>query len=249
MKIDRRSFVGLIAIASLSGCSRIATSLNENASVRRVLGAPEGLDLALLGADQPLAREYTAQDVSADFRQNGFDPPSSDEYQRWSKNGWRGFTLRVDGMVSRPTSYDLPVLRRKFVRRSQITRHDCVEGWSVIGKWNGVLLADLLADCKPKPLAQFVVFHCMDDDGAGNLYYESLNMHQAVHPQALLAYDLNDRPIPVKNGAPLRLKLPTQLGYKSAKYVRRIELVASLGGALGNGGYWEDRDYEWFAGI
>jgi len=149
MKIDRRSFVGLIAIASLSGCSRIATSLNENASVRRVLGAPEGLDLALLGADQPLAREYTAQDVSADFRQNGFDPPSSDDYQRWSKNGWRGFTLRVDGMVSRPTSYDLPVLRRKFVRRSQITRHDCVEGWSVIGKWNGVLLADLLADCKP----------------------------------------------------------------------------------------------------
>jgi DMSO/TMAO reductase YedYZ molybdopterin-dependent catalytic subunit len=249
VKMDRRSFVGLVAIASLTGCARIATALNENEKVRRLLASPERLNLALLGADQPHAREYNANAISNDFRQNGFDPPSSDEYLRWSKNEWRGFTLRVDGMVNRPTSYDMPTLRRKFVRRSQITRHDCVEGWSVIGKWNGVLVADLLADCQPKPLAQFVVFHCMDDDGSGNLYYESLNMHQAMHPQALLSYDLNDRPIPVKNGAPLRLKVPTQLGYKSAKYVRRIELAASLGGSLGRGGYWEDRDYEWFAGI
>jgi DMSO/TMAO reductase YedYZ molybdopterin-dependent catalytic subunit len=249
VKMDRRSFVGLVAIASLTGCARIATALNENEKVRRLLASAERLNLALLGADQPHAREYNANAISNDFRQNGFDPPSSDEYLRWSKNEWRGFTLRVDGMVNRPTSYDMPTLRRKFVRRSQITRHDCVEGWSVIGKWSGVLVADLLADCQPKPLAQFVVFHCMDDDGSGNLYYESLNMHQAMHPQALLSYDLNDRPIPVKNGAPLRLKVPTQLGYKSAKYVRRIELAASLGGSLGRGGYWEDRDYEWFAGI
>ena len=249
MKLDRRSFVGLVAVASLSGCSRIATSLNENDTVRGLLRAPERLDLALLGADQPLAREYASREVAADFRQNGFDPPSSDEYGRWSKDGWRGFRLRVDGMVNRPASYDLPALRRKFARRSQITRHDCVEGWSVIGKWSGVLLSDLLSDSQPKALSQYVVFHCMDDDGAGNLYYESLNLRQAAHPQALLAYDLNDRPIPVKNGAPLRLKVPTQLGYKSAKYVQRIELVASLGGSLGRGGYWEDRDYEWFAGI
>jgi DMSO/TMAO reductase YedYZ molybdopterin-dependent catalytic subunit len=249
VKLDRRSFVGLIAIASLSGCSRIATSLNENDTVRGLLRAPERLDLALLGAGQPLAREYASSDVAADFRQNGFDPPSSSEYERWSKDGWRGFRLRVDGMVNRPVSYDMPALRRAFARRSHITRHDCVEGWSVIGKWSGVLLSDLLAESQPKPLAQYVVFHCMDDDGAGNLYYESLNMHQAAHPQALLAYDLNDRPVPVKNGAPLRLKVPTQLGYKSAKYVQRIELVASLGGSLGRGGYWEDRDYEWFAGI
>ncbi|MDQ6767547.1 MAG: molybdopterin-dependent oxidoreductase [Candidatus Eremiobacteraeota bacterium] len=247
--MDRRSFVGLVAASSLVGCSRMATSLNDNAGVHRWLMAPERLDLALLGAGQPLAREYAAADISPDFRHNGFEPPSSDTYQRWSKDGWRGFSLRVDGLVERPTSHTVAALRHKFVRRSQITRHDCVEGWSVIGKWIGVLVADLLADAYVKPLAQYVVFHCMDDDGAGNLYYESLNLRQAVHPQALLAYELNDRPIPVKNGAPLRLKVPTQLGYKSAKHVQRIELVAALGGPLGSGGYWEDRNYEWYAGI
>ncbi len=249
MKMDRRSFVGLVAASSLAGCARIATALNHSPSVRNLLTVPERLDLAILGAGQPLAREYSPADISPDFRQNGFPPPDSAEYQRWSNDGWRGFTLRVDGMVERPASYDMAALRGKFVRRSQITRHDCVEGWSVIGKWSGVLLADLLAASQLKPLAQYVVFHCMDDDGFGNLYYESLNIKQAMHPQTLLAYDLNDRPVPVNNGAPLRLKVPTQLGYKSAKYVQRVEIVATLGGRLGRGGYWEDRDYEWFAGI
>lgn len=249
MKIARRAFIGLVAASSFSGCARLATSLNDNDTVRRWLMAPEKLDLALLGAGQPLAREYAPADISSDFRHNGFDPPSSPEYQRWSMDDWRGFKLRVDGMVERPTAYDLATLRHKFVRRSQITRHDCVEGWSVIGKWSGVLLADLLADCGVKPLAGYVMFHSLDDDGSGNLYYESLDMRQAAHPQTLLAYELNDRPVPIKNGAPLRLKVPTQLGYKSAKHVQRIEVVASLGGSFGLGGYWEDRGYEWYAGI
>ncbi len=249
MKMDRRSFVGLVAASSFAGCARIATSLNENDRVHAVLMAPERLNLAILGAGQPLAHEYRESDISHDFRHNGFDPPSSDAYQRWTTHGWSGFSLRVDGLVERPASYDMATLRRKFVRRSQITRHDCVEGWSVIGKWSGVLVADLLGAAIVKPLAQYVVFHCMDDDGSGNQYYESLNLRQAMHPQAVLAYDLNDRPVPVKNGAPLRLKVPTQLGYKSAKHVQHIEVVASLGGRLGRGGYWEDRDYEWFAGI
>jgi DMSO/TMAO reductase YedYZ molybdopterin-dependent catalytic subunit len=249
MKMPRHAFIGLVAASSLTGCARIATSLNRNETVRRILMAPERLNLALIGSGQPLAREYMPNDVSSDFRQNGFDPPSSSQYQRWSEDGWRGFTLRVEGLVERPASYDLATLRHKFVRRSQITRHDCVEGWSVIGKWSGVLVADLLADCGVKQLGRYVVFHSMDDDGSGNRYYESLDMRQAAHPQAVLAYHLNDRAIPVKNGAPLRLKVPTQLGYKSAKYVQRIEVVASLGGPLGQGGYWEDRGYEWYAGI
>jgi DMSO/TMAO reductase YedYZ molybdopterin-dependent catalytic subunit len=249
MRIARRAFIGLVAASSLTGCARIATSLNGDETVRRALMAPERLNLALIGSGQPLAREYTSGDVSSDFRQNGFDAPSSSQYQSWSEDGWRGFALRIDGLVERPKSYDLATLRHRFIRRSQITRHDCVEGWSVIGKWSGVLLANLLTDCGIKPLAHYVVFHGMDDDGSGNRYYESLDMRQAAHPQALLAYDLNDRPIPVKNGAPLRLKVPTQLGYKSAKYVQRIEVVASLGGRLGQGGYWEDRGYEWYAGI
>jgi DMSO/TMAO reductase YedYZ molybdopterin-dependent catalytic subunit len=241
--------VALAGAAALAGCSRIATALNAAQSVQRLLALPERLDLATLGAGQPLAREYGVHDISADFRQNGFDPPSNPQYASWARSGWRGFRLSVAGLVQRPAAYDLDALRRDFQPRSHITRHDCVEGWSVIGKWTGVRLADLLAACGPQSGARYVVFRCMDDDGSGTHYYESLDLRQAAHPQTLLAYELNDRAVPIKNGAPLRLRVPTQLGYKSAKYVQRIELVAGLGGANGKGGYWEDQGYEWFAGI
>jgi DMSO/TMAO reductase YedYZ molybdopterin-dependent catalytic subunit len=250
MSLRRTSFLTLLGGAlSLTGCSKIATTLTNIDAFHKVLDAPERLNLALLGAGQPLAREYSEADVAPVFRHNGFDPPSDSEYTRWSQNGWNGYRLFVSGLVQAPKSYDLSALRSKFPKVAQITRHDCVEGWSVIGKWSGALLADVLADCNPTPEARYVVFHCMDDDGSGVKYYESLNLRQAAHPQALLAYELNDKPVPLQNGAPLRLKVPTQLGYKSAKHINRIELVAGLGGDLGRGGYWEDRGYEWFAGI
>jgi len=134
--------------------------------------------------------------------------------------------------------------------QTQITRHDCVEGWSAIGKWSGVRLADVLAAVSPRADAKYVVFHCLDNDGQGNLYYESLDMHQANHPQALLATSLNDAPLDPAHGAPVRLRVPTQLGYKSAKWVGRIELVGSFANIYGGGGgYWEDNGYEWYAGI
>ncbi len=135
-------------------------------------------------------------------------------------------------------------------QQTQITRHDCVEGWSAIGKWRGVPLRDLLAAVQPRDDARYVVFRCMDNDGAGTLYYESLDLHQARHPQALLATHLNDRPLDPEHGAPLRLRVPTQLGYKSAKWIARIEVVGSFAKiAGGSGGYWEDQGYEWYAGI
>lgn len=250
MRLNRRTFLGVVTATSLTGCARLATALNNNEKFHKILLAPERLDLALLGAGQPLAQEYRPQDISPNFRANGFDPPSTAQYGQWAKDGWRGYGLRVDGLVERPRSYDLATLRTKFAKRAQITRHDCVEGWSVIGKWSGVRLSDLLADVGVKPLAQYVVFHSLDSDVMGIPYYESLSLVQAAHPQALIAYDLNDAPVPIKNGAPLRLKVPTQLGYKSAKYLERIELVASFASlGSGNGGYWEDQGYEWYAGI
>lgn len=248
-RMRRAGFLALVGTTALAGCAGIATNLTENASFHRVLELPERLDLALLGTGQPMAREYAESAISPVFRQNGFDPPSTPDYIAWSRKAWHGYRLFVTGLVDTPKSYDLDTLRRSFPRVAQVTRHDCVEGWSVIGKWTGALLRDVLADSSPQSKARFVVFHCMDQDGAGEAYYESLDMRQAAHPQALLAYELNDKPIPVENGAPIRLKVPTQLGYKSAKYVQRIELVAGLGGMLGNGGYWEDQGYEWFAGI
>jgi DMSO/TMAO reductase YedYZ molybdopterin-dependent catalytic subunit len=242
----RLRFLTLSSAAALAGCSGIADKLTENDAFHRVLQSPERLNLAILGAGQPLAHEYRSADVSPVFRSNGFMPPSSAQYDQWTHDGWRAYRLFVSGLVETPHSYAIADLRGKFEKTSQITRHDCVEGWSVIGKWSGVRLSDILAEATPKAGAGYVVFHCLDDDGGGTQYYESLSMRQAAHPQALLAYDLNDRPVPVVNGAPLRLKVPTQLGYKSAKYINRIEIVAALPGA---GGYWEDQGYEWFAGI
>jgi DMSO/TMAO reductase YedYZ molybdopterin-dependent catalytic subunit len=145
---------------------------------------------------------------------------------------------------------------RALPARTQITRHDCVEGWSVIGKWTGVQLARVLALAHPLPLARYVVFHCADPmDGSDvtapqSTYYESLDLREAWHPQTILAYELNDDALPVANGAPLRLRVERQLGYKMAKYVMRLELVDSLAGiGGGNGGYWEDQGYQWYGGI
>ncbi|MDP9018497.1 MAG: molybdopterin-dependent oxidoreductase, partial [Candidatus Eremiobacteraeota bacterium] len=130
------------------------------------------------------------------------------------------------------------------------TRHDCVEGWSAIGKWSGVRLADVLDAVGPRPDAKYVVFHCMDVSSDDTPYYESLDVHEARHPQTLLALELNGRVLDPAHGAPVRLRVPTQLGYKSAKWVNRIELVGSFATIYaGNGGYWEDQGYEWYAGI
>ncbi len=138
--------------------------------------------------------------------------------------------------------------------RTQITRHDCVEGWSGVAKWTGAPLGRLLDEARLMPAARFVVFYCADSleaslDGTGQ-YYESIDLIDAYHPQTLLAHEMNGRPLPIAHGAPLRLRVERQLGYKMAKYVMRIEAVdsfAQLG--RGKGGYWEDRGYEWYAGI
>jgi DMSO/TMAO reductase YedYZ molybdopterin-dependent catalytic subunit len=135
--------------------------------------------------------------------------------------------------------------------RTQITRHDCVEGWSAIGQWTGVRLAGLLGAAGLLPRARYAVFHCADDmAGNGGRYYESIDLFDAFHPQTILAYAMNGAPLTVAHGAPLRLRVERQLGYKQAKYVMRVEMVDRLdniGG--GKGGFWEDRGYEWYAGI
>ena len=154
-------------------------------------------------------------------------------------------------MEGRPLQLSLDEIHA-LPSRTQITRHDCVEGWSAIGKWKGARLAALLDAAQPQPSARYVVFHCADpmaNDGT-DFYYESIDFDDAYHEQTILAYELNDAALPIKNGAPLRLRVERQLGYKHAKYVMRVELVASYAHiAGGRGGYWEDRGYQWFAGI
>ncbi len=204
----------------------------------------------LLTSKTSLAQEFTEADLSPTFRSNGTANPDNEDYQRLAANQFLDWTLRIDGLVRTPTTLSLAQLR-DMPSRTQITRHDCVEGWSAIGKWTGVPLTHVLSIAQPLPSARYVVFHCADPmDEGGTRYYESIDLDAAHHPQTLLAYELNGAILPVANGAPIRVRIEQQLGYKMAKYVMRIELVETyshIGG--GKGGYWEDQGYEWYAGI
>jgi DMSO/TMAO reductase YedYZ molybdopterin-dependent catalytic subunit len=164
-------------------------------------------------------------------------------------NNFANWTLVVDGLVERPLALSLADLRA-MPSRTQITRHDCVEGWSCIGEWTGPMLRDVLARVIPKPQARYVMFFCADPMDDGAYYYESIDRRTAAHPQTLLAYALNGETLPIKYGAPLRLRLGRQLGYKMAKYVMHIQLVTSYRPfGQGGGGYWEDQGYAWYGGI
>lgn len=235
--------------ALLAGCD--AASRTE--WVPKVLGVGEKLNQAahhLLTSRTALAQEFTEADLSPVFRSNGTRNPEDEPYQRLAAEDFREYRLRIDGLVQTPRELTLAQLRA-MRSRTQITRHDCVEGWSAIGKWTGVPLGAVLATAQPAPQARYVVFYCADPmDEAGTRYYESIDLPEANHPQTILAYELNDQPLPIANGAPIRVRIERQLGYKMAKYIMRIELVTSLdpiGG--GKGGYWEDQGYEWYAGI
>jgi DMSO/TMAO reductase YedYZ molybdopterin-dependent catalytic subunit len=250
----RRRFLGRLA-ASLgalgaAGCDR----LSQSEWFPKVLDSAEALNeraAKLVTGRRALAQEYTAADLSPTFRSNGTALPNNPEYAALAANGFADYALDVAGLVATPRRFTLAELRA-LPSRTQITRHDCVEGWSAIGKWQGAKLSAVLDAVQPAANARFVVFHCadpMEDDGESP-YYESIDMDDAYHVQTLLAYGLNDKPLPVANGAPIRLRVERQLGYKHAKYVMRIELVESFAHiGEGRGGYWEDQGYQWYAGI
>ena len=196
-----------------------------------------------------MAKEYTEADLSPVFPSNGTSDPNDSDYQALAQRHFADWRLKIGGLVKNAARFSLSELRQ-FPSRTQITRHDCVEGWSAIGKWKGVPLGELLTRVQPLPSARYAVFHCADPDDEDQYYYESIDLEDVYHPQTILAYELNDHPLPIANGAPLRLRVERQLGYKMAKYVMRIELVSSLAATgQGRGGYWEDRGYEWYAGI
>lgn len=201
-------------------------------------------------ARKSMAQEFSERDLSPTFRSNGTANPDDAAYQRHAQASFADWQLQIDGLVEQPMGFSLQQLRA-MPSRVQITRHDCVEGWSAIGKWKGVPLAEVLKLVRPTAAARYVVFRCADPmDQAGTRYYESIDMEDAWHPQTILAYELNDATLPIGNGAPLRVRVERQLGYKMAKYIMRLQLVdsfATIGG--GHGGYWEDRGYEWYAGI
>ena len=244
--------------AAAAGALSIAACdpFGQNADADAVLRSAESLTMrvqrVLLGRTT-LAREFAEADISPRFRVNGTSRPGSEEYAALEAGAFADWRLEVDGLVARPGTFSLAELKA-LPPRTQITRHDCVEGWSAIGKWTGVPLATILGMVGLQPNARYAVFHCADEleltfDGSGR-YYESIDLVDAFHPQTILAYAMNGSDLPVGHGAPLRLRVERQLGYKHAKYLMRIELVDRITGLRGGrGGYWEDRGYQWYAGI
>ena len=234
-----------------TGCDRLVRSPSVNA----ILDEAENLDRRVrrIIARKGLAQEFPESAISREFRANGSTNPDSAAYQQLAANAFADYRLKIEGLVERPLSLSLAELCQGSAR-SQITRHDCVEGWSCIAKWRGAVLGPILEQAKIKANARYIAFFCADSleetlDGSGD-YYETIDIEDAYHPQTLLAYEMNDQPLPVAHGAPLRLRLERQLGYKMAKYIMRIEVIddfRKLG--RGKGGYWEDRGYQWDAGI
>lgn len=257
LRLDRRRFLtglGLASTLPLSGC--FDPLVASDSAARDVLEKANDLTYRaqrlLLRSDQ-LAPEFAASEIRQPMRPNGTVSPQDADYMALAREGFASWRLTVDGMVDRPVSFSLDELRA-MPSRTQITRHDCVEGWSCIAKWTGTPLAGVLDQAGVKPQARYAVFSCLDTMENGFLgpvrYYESIDLVDARHPQTILAYGLNDAALPVSNGAPLRVRVERQLGYKMAKFLAGITLTDSLRDyGEGGGGYWEDRGYEWFAGI
>lgn len=247
-QIKRRAALAGIAALATSACSKIA----ESPTGRSVAKATEGWHRAAhraLANRQALVREYTKADISPDFKGNGTVRISDESYQTSLANGFNDWRVEVRGLVDKPMSLSMDDIRA-LPQRTQITRHDCVEGWSAIGEWTGPQLSHVLDAAGVQEGANFIVFRCADTLRGGP-YYESIDMVDAYHPQTIIAHRLNGAAIPQKNGAPLRMRIERQLGYKHPKFLTAIEAVASFDDILGGGGgYWEDRaGYQWYAGI
>lgn len=250
--MKRRQFLkgalGTASLVALAGCDNLTQSQWFPAILNKAEKLTELAQRTITPAGA-LAKEYREADISAVFPANGNTDPGTQDYADMARNNFADWNVRIDGLVTTSMMLSLGAIK-DMPARTQITRHDCVEGWSAIGKWTGVPLGDLLRTVRPLPHARYAVFHCDDVDDDGVPYYESMALTDCYHPQTILAYELNGQSLDISHGAPLRLRFERQLGYKQAKYVKRIELVESLKGiGRGKGGYWEDQGYEWYAGI
>ncbi|GAA3223744.1 hypothetical protein GCM10017691_11050 [Pseudonocardia petroleophila] len=193
-------------------------------------------------------QRFRRRDISAYHRINGY-PPTGPEYERAAADGFADYRLVVGGLVERPVSLSLDELR-EMEQAGQVVKHHCIQGWTAVAEWSGVPLRAVVERVGVAPEAKFVVFHAMDDkgltegEGRYGFFYESLPLHLAAHAQTILALDMNGGPLPVEHGAPVRLRVETQLGYKMVKWITAIEFVDDPGDiGLGMGGWREDQMY------
>ncbi len=204
--------------------------------------------------ERVLSRAFTSRQhfprgkISAYHLVNGY-PPAGDGYEGMARAGFRDYRLDVGGLVGRPVSLSLEQLRALGYQR-QVTKHNCIQGWTGVAEWGGVPLARLVESVRPLPAARYVVFYAMDDkgltegEGRYGFFYGSIPLHLALKPQTLLALDMNGGPLPVEYGAPLRLRVETQLGFKMVKWIKAIEFTDDVSGiGMGQGGWREDQQY------
>lgn len=258
-QLSRRKFLtgaSVTAGLALSGCDAFDSVSSSDSTVRQTLEKANDLTYRvqrLLTKRDALAQEFTQADIRQPMRPNGVSNPDDQSYKALAANNFADWKLEVTGLVEKPFSLTLAQLQ-SMPSRTQITRHDCVEGWSCIAKWTGTPLSLVLDLAVVKPQARYVMFHCMDTierSLMGNLlYYGSIDLIDARHPQTILAYGMNDMALPVANGAPVRVRVERQLGYKQPKYLQKIELIDDFSQiGRGKGGYWEDTGYDWYGGI
>jgi DMSO/TMAO reductase YedYZ molybdopterin-dependent catalytic subunit/thiosulfate reductase cytochrome b subunit len=169
-------------------------------------------------------------------------PPRDAAFLRHLSTNFEGFRIEIGGLVERPLSLSMDELRR-LPKKTQTTLHTCIQGWTFVAQWGGVAVSDLIELCRPSPGAKYLVFHTLDDKwerpGRG-YYYEVIDLALARKPQTILAYEMNNEPLPLSHGAPLRLRIESQLGYKMAKWVSAIEFVESFADIGRGQGGWRD---------
>jgi DMSO/TMAO reductase YedYZ molybdopterin-dependent catalytic subunit len=250
--ITRRKLIttGLATAAGLAGVTTAAKIADRYGFIppdhRGIFGAGETLTYAaqrILMSRHSMAREFSRAEISKVTPVNG-KHPQTDAYQRLLAGGFADWKLTIDGLVSRPTSFSLADLKR-FPAYTQITHQACEEGWSFIAEWKGVRLSDVLNAVGIAPQAKWVFYISIDKD-----WWDSIDVPDAMHPQTFLAFGMNGQEIPLDHGAPIRLRVPRQLGYKSVKFVNHItvtDTMKGIGDGLGSAS--PAAGYSWYAGI
>ena len=215
---------------------------------QRLLGVPVDLLQRELSYHLGSRQRYSRAQISPYHWVNGY-PPVDREYQELAHDDFADYRLEVGGLVEKPLSLSLQDLR-DLGREGQVVKHNCIQGWSAVAEWAGVPLATFIRHCRPLPEARYLVFHAFDDKGKtepqdGSGYFsETLDMKLALTPQTILAYEMNGEPLPVEHGAPLRLRVEVQLGFKMVKWIRAVEFVDDYRKVgQGQGGWREDNVY------